>query len=55
MGRLRLAIRLQEKLGRKVDVAVLSRAEHRDPFFLLQTIDEGRGDRRPRWALAWSL
>lgn len=51
MGRLRLAIRLQEKLGRKVDVAVLSRAEHRDPFFLLQTIDEGRVivDRDGRW------
>jgi len=42
LDRLRLAIRLERKLARKVDVASLPRAERVDPFFLLQTLDEGR-------------
>jgi predicted nucleotidyltransferase len=48
---LRLAIDLEAQVDRRVDVAKLSRAEQRDPFFLLQALDDGRVivDRDKRW------
>ncbi len=51
LDRLRLAIRLERRIGREVDVANLKRAERRDPFFLLQALDEGRVmiDRNGEW------
>lgn len=51
LDHLRLSTRLQERIGRAVDVASLRRAEHNDPFFLLQAVDEGRVvvDRDNRW------
>lgn len=51
LDRLRLAIRLERRIGREVDVANLNRAERRDPFFLLQALDEGRVmvDRDGEW------
>jgi predicted nucleotidyltransferase len=48
LDRLRLAIRLEQRIGREVDVANLKRAERRDPFFLLQTLDEPRLRSSPR-------
>jgi predicted nucleotidyltransferase len=52
LNRLRLGMRLQEKIGREVDVGSLRQAEQRDPFFLLQALDEGRviADRGARWS-----
>jgi len=52
LDRIRLSTRLQEKLGRPVDIASLRRAERDDPFFLLQAVDEGRVivDRDNRWS-----
>lgn len=49
--RLRLGLRLEEKIGHPVDLAVIERAENRDPFFFLQALDEGRVivDRDHRW------
>lgn len=41
MYRTRLALQLERKIGRKIDIASLERAELGDPFFLLQTLDEG--------------
>lgn len=51
LDRLRLGIRLERKLDRMVDVASLARAERRDPFFLIQALDEGRVivDRNSAW------
>jgi predicted nucleotidyltransferase len=51
LDRLRLGIRLGDKLGREVDVASRPRAERSDPFFLLQALDEGRVivDRDGEW------
>ena len=51
LDRLRLGIRLGDKLGREVDVASRRRAERNDPFFLLQALDEGRViiDRDGEW------
>jgi predicted nucleotidyltransferase len=49
--RLRLGHRLERRIGRPVDVAVVERTESRDPFFFLQALDEGRVivDRDHRW------
>lgn len=49
--RLRLGRRLEQGIGRPMDVAVIERAESRDPFFFLQALDEGRVivDRDRRW------
>jgi predicted nucleotidyltransferase len=52
LDRLRLASRIERRIGREVDVANLKRAERRDPLFLLQALDEGRVmvDRDGEWA-----
>jgi predicted nucleotidyltransferase len=47
----RLAVRLERKLGRQVDVARLERVAQRAPLFLLQVLEEGRVvvDRDGQW------
>ncbi|HET6997736.1 MAG TPA: nucleotidyltransferase domain-containing protein [Solirubrobacterales bacterium] len=50
LARLRLAVRLEEKLGREVDVASWKQVAD-DPLSLLQVLDEGRAivDRDGAW------
>jgi predicted nucleotidyltransferase len=50
LDRMRLGMRLGDKLGRGVDVASLEQAE-RDPLTMLQVLDEGRVivDREGQW------
>ena len=51
LDRMRFGRRLEAKLGRRVDIASLDRAES-DPLTMLQVLDEGRVivDRDDRWA-----
>lgn len=51
LDRMRLGMRLEEKLGLAVDVADLKQAQEGDPLSLLQILDEGRVivDRNGTW------
>jgi|GEM_PF-2979021 len=51
LDRMRLGMRLEEKLGLAVDVADLKQAQDGDPLSLLQILDEGRVmvDRNGTW------